>query len=234
MINVKYDKETDKFFVKGKINLGIIGEFENKEYGEGNIEIENTLQELLETIDTGEYLSLLGSLSAILKEESRDGESVALILQAYYNKKIQDLNDNIKQFNDCIWSQLFKYFMDVEWAFGENEETIAPEYRGQDWEEVVMPLYESKQEEIYEILSEYTNGSPNNGTIQKVDVEKKMREYFYMFNFDGLKENINCKHLGLYFSQMEFEFEDNWGQELFCSAVGTLKEDFSLKSWDNF
>ena len=124
--------------------------------------------------------------------------------------------------------------MDIGWAFWENEETIAPEYRGQDWEEVVMPLYESKQEEIYAILSEYTNGSPNNGTIQKVDVEKKMREYFYMFNFDGLKENINCKYLGLYFSFIEFEFEDNWGQELFCSTVGTLKEDFSLKDWINF
>ena len=146
MIHVKYDKETDKFLVKGKINLGIIGEYENKE----------------------------------------------------------------------------------------NEETIAPEYRGQNWEEVVMPLYESKQEEIYAILSEYTNGSPNNGTIQKVDIEKKMREYFYMFNFDGLKENINCKYLGLYFSFIEFEFEDNWGQELFGSTVGTLKEDFSLKDWINF
>lgn len=234
MITVKYDEETDKFLVKGKINLGIIGEYENKEYGEGNIEIENSLQEYLEIVETGEYVNLLGGLYPILKKSLRDGASVAETLQDYYNKKIQDLNKNVKQFNDCIWSQLFSFFMDVEFSFWENEETILPKYRGQDWEEEVMHLYNDKQEEIYAILEEYTNGSPNNGTIQKSDVEKKMREYFYMFNFDGLVENINSKYFGFDFGLIQFEFEDNWNQELFCSAVGTLNEDFSLREWDNF
>lgn len=180
---------------------------------------------MISRVNVADYIDLLGNLQNQLKDSYEDGQSVSLVLENYYNQKIQDLNDNIKQFNDCIWSKLFGYLMDIGWAFWENEETIAPEYRGQDWEEVVMHIYEDKQEEIYALLREYTDGSPNNGTIQKVDIEKKMREYFYMFNFDGLKENINCKHLGLYFSLLQFEFEDNWGQELFCSAVGTLKED---------
>lgn len=234
MINVIYAKETDSFLTKGTINLGILGSFENKEYGENNFEIENTLQEFLEIVDTGEYVSLLGDLYPLLKECSRNGEEVAIVLQEYYNRKLQNLNNNIKQFNDCIWAQLFSHLIGTDWAFWENEETIAPKYRGKDWEEEVMHIYKDKKKEIYAVLKEYTNGSPNNGTIQKVDVEKKMREYFYMFNFDGLIENINSYYCGLYFSLIEFEFEDNWNQELFCSATGTLNEDFSLRKWDNF
>lgn len=233
MITVKYDKGTDRFLVKGKVNLGIVGELENKEYGEENIEIKNTFEQLMKIVDAKD-IDLLGNLFILLKDNIKDGESVAAILEDYYNKKIADLNKNIKQFNDCIWSKLFEYLMDIGWPFWENEETIAPEYRGQDLEEEVMHLYNDKQDEIYAILKEYTNGSPNNGTIQKIDVEKKMREYFYMFNFEGLVKNIDSQYLGFNFNRIEFQFEDNWNQELFCSTVGTLNEDFSLINWDNF
>ena len=98
MIHVKYDKETDKFLVKGKINLGIIGDFENKEYGEGNIEIKNTFNHLMSRVNADDYMDLLGNLHHLLKDSHEDGEAVAFILEDYYNKKIQDLNKNIKQF----------------------------------------------------------------------------------------------------------------------------------------
>ena len=177
---------------------------------------------------------LLGNLYDYLKDGPEDGDAVAKILQDYYNKKIQELNQNTKQFNDLIWSQLFDWLLAIGFPFWEDERAIAPQYRGRDWSKEVEQLYTEKQDEILEILEEYTNSSPNNGTIQKPDVEKKMREYFYMFNFDGLMENINGKHFGFYLDFIEFEFDDNWDSSIFCSTVCSLSGDFSLREWNNF
>lgn len=233
MINVRYNKETDEFQVKGIVNLGIIGTFENKEYEDNNICIRYPLAILLNEV-TNKETKILGNLYYCLKDGARDGDSIARILQDYYNEKIQELNKNIKQFNDLIWSQLFDWFLAIDFAFWEDERAIAPQYRGSDWSEEVGRLYTEKQNEILEILKEYTNGSPNNGTIQKPDVEKKMREYFYMFNFDGLVENIHSKYLGFHFDFINFEFEDNWDASIFCATIGSLKGDFSLREWNNF
>lgn len=240
MIKVIYNKETDEFLAKGTISLG---KFENKDYDGTEIQLGDTLDDLLSMVDTGEYADLLGKLYPILQKGKRDGDSVALLLQEYYNDKIEELNRNIKQFNDLIWAQLFKHLMDIDGKFWKNENALAHEYRGQDWEEEVMRLYQDKQDEIYAILEDYTNWSANNGTIQKADVEKKMWEYFYMFNFDGLVESIVHKFIVFSYRFMAVEFSDNWGSalfhdsqgsEVFSSALAELDEDFSLHNWDNF
>lgn len=234
MIHVRYDKETDGFQVKGTVNLGILGTMENKEYCEDNIEIRETREDFLEMIDYKAYPSLMGNLYNCLKDKSRDGESIALILQDYYNEKLQELNKNMKQFNDMIWSQMFEWFIDLDYPFWEDERAIAPQYRGRDWSEEIEHLYKEKEDEIYEILQTYKCKIPNNGTVQKPDVEKKMREIFYMFNFDGLVENINIKLVRFYYDLLKFEFEDNWDASIFCSTVCSLNGDFSLKEWNNF
>lgn len=234
MISVRYDQEKDEFQVKGTVNLGIIGTFENKEYGEGNIHIENALWEFVNEADYNQSPNLTVNLYYRLKDGARDGDSVAMILQDYYNEKLQELSKNIKQFNDLIWSQMFYGFFAIGFPFWEDERALAPQYRGRDWSEEVEYLYTAKQNEICAILKEYIKESPNNGTLQKPNVEKEMREYFYMFNFDGLIENINRKYLGFYYDLIEFEFEDKWDQSIFSSACATLRGDFSLREWVNF
>lgn len=234
MINVRYDKETDGFQVKGTVNLGIVGTFENKEYDEDNIEIRETLEDFLGMIDYEECPELMGELYYQLKDGLRDGDSVATILQDYYNGKMQELNKNIKQFNDLIWSQMFDWFLAVGFEFWEDDRMIAPQYRGRDWSEEVEHVYTEKQHEIYEMLRAYNWKIPNNGTVKKPDIEKKMREYLYMFNFDGLIENIKGKYLRLYYDLIEFSFDDEWEQSIFSSAYASLGGDFSLREWNNF
>lgn len=235
MISIRYNKETDGFQVQGVVNLGILGNIENKEFTEDNIEIKKTLASYLSAVESNDdWSELLGNLFLRLKNGPKDGDSVAVILQDYYNEKIQELNKNIKQFNDMIWSQMFEWFLDIAYPFWEDERTIVPQYRGRDWSKEVDSLYTEKEGEIYEILQAYKLKSPNNGTVEKPDVEKLMREYFYMFNFDGLIENINIKYLGFYADFIEFEFEDNWDASIFCSTVGSLSGDFSLREWNNF
>lgn len=234
MIYIRYDKATDRFQVKGSINLGILGTIKNKEYGEANIEIRANLEDFLEMVDYKAYPRLAGNLYMCLKDQPRDGESVALILQDYYNEKLRELNKNVKQFNDMILSQMFEWFVDIAYPFWEDERAIAPQYRGRDWSEEVEYLYTEKQDEIYELLQAYKMESPNNGTVQKPDVEQKMREIFYMFNFEGLIDNINLYYFGFYYDLLEFEFEDNWDASIFCSTVCKLNSDFSVKEWNNF
>lgn len=234
MISIRYNHETEEFQVKGTVNLGIIGTFENKEYGEGNIHIDNALWEFVNEADYNQSPKLTGKLYYCLKDGQRDGDSIATILQNYYNEKLEELEKNIKQFNDLIWSQMFDWFLAVGFEFWEDERMLEPQYRGRDWSEEVEHVYTEKQHEIYEMLQAYKLGSPNNGTVQKPDIEKIMREYLYMFNFDGLIQNINRKYLRFYFDLIEFEFEDNWDASIFCSTVGSLSGDFSLKEWNNF
>ncbi len=49
MVSVKCEK--DKFLIKGTFDMGIIGVFENREYGEGNIEFCYNVRDLERAID---------------------------------------------------------------------------------------------------------------------------------------------------------------------------------------
>ena len=95
-------------------------------------------------------------------------------------------------------------------------------------------LGDKQKEAIFDKLGKFIKYSKKKSDKHITSYYMKMREYFYMFNFDGLVENIHSKYLGFHFDFINFEFEDNWDASIFCATIGSLKGDFSLREWNNF
>ena len=90
-------------------------------------------------------------------------------------------------------------------------------------------------QEVWEVdWSEYFYQVPNNGTVQKPNVEARLRELFPMFDFDGFFQSIIPEYVVLREEYISFQCSDGWGQELLCSAYDMLDEDLTFLEWHNF
>ena len=74
---------------------------------------------------------------------------------------------------------------------------------------------------------------PNNGTIEKPDLEGRLREQYPMFHFDALYEAIEQDCLYLSGRFMRFQFSDCWGRKLLDAAYDKLDENLTPLDWHN-
>ena len=107
---IKVIFENGHFNVKGTFSIGIAGVFENKDFGDENIEIRDTLEEILaELKDENSYRYI--PLFPYLNGREHDGASIAQGLEDYYNHKEMEIQENIKQINDGILFYLFYHIL---------------------------------------------------------------------------------------------------------------------------
>lgn len=225
MIEVIYSD--GKFLAKGTFSLGIAGVFENKDFNDKNIEIQDTLQYILEELEKEDSFAYQ-PLFPYLKGLEKNGASIARGLADYYNQKEIEAQQNIKQINDCILCNLFEHLEDCEYPFWEIEQAIVPRSLN---EQNIDSIYDT-EENVYEWADDFYR-KPNNGTISKTDVEGKLREMFPMFNFDGLYQSIIPEVMVLNGRFIEFQFSDSWGGDLFCCASDCFDENFTSCDWHN-
>lgn len=218
--------EGGKFLVKGTFSLGIVGVFENKDFYDTNIQIEATLDEILEERkkDSFHYHPMIPYL------KGNDGNTIACGLAAYYNQKEKEAQQNIKQINDCILCHLFEQLQNCEYPFWDIEGAVI----STDLDEQTINSIYDIEENISEWSFEYFEEKPNNGTVSKMDVEKELRKIFPMFNFDGLYQSIIPEGLVFDGKFIEVQFSDGWGQELLCGAYDRFDENFTSCEWNNF
>lgn len=222
----------DAFLVKGTWYMGIAGTYENKEFNEENITLEYGLSSILDDLEEDDDF-FWGPIFPLLKESKKDGDSIASVLTDYYNKKEEEIKKNIKQINSCIWINMFRNMVDCEYPFWETKEAITDEMREKYSDEAIKQIYSSVSDSIYKMYDEYYN-SPNNGTIEKTDVEAELRKLFPMFNFDGLIKSIKSEGLVLSGRFIQFQFSDTWGCDFLCSAYDSYDENFASTDWHNF
>ena len=217
----------DRFLAKGTFSMGIAGVFENKDFGDGNIEIDAGLQEILKELqkeDSFRYQPLF----PYLRGKGEDGEAIAGGLADYYNQKEREIKENVKQINDCILCYLFDNLEDCGYPFWEIEEAIVPG----SLDRVDVDAIYDNEECAYEWADDFYR-KPNNGTIEKTDVEGKLRNMYPMFNFDGLYQSIIPEGICFRGRFMEFQFSDGWGKDLFCSAYDRYDENLTSCDWHN-
>lgn len=216
-----------EFLAKGTVTLGLAGTYENKDFGEEHIEIRFDLAETLKELNK-EDSYFFKPLMPYLKDIPRDGDSIAKGLSEYYNQKENEAEKHVKEINDCLLYHLFENLEACEYPFWEIEDTVIPgSLDGIDPEETVytkMCVYDYKKF-FYE--------TPNNGTIEKIDLEAKLREGFPMFNFDALYENIEPEGISLSGRFLEFQFSDKWGATLYECAYDRFDENFTSCDWHN-
>lgn len=221
-----------EFFAKGSIDLGITGIHTNDTFDDDMISIMYcSYDELCTALETGDDFFFEPILPYLQKAEKSE-EGFAKALESYYNNKLEELQKNIKEINDCIWIHLFEDLVGCEYPFWEIEEAICPEYVDKYDEAYYSELYGKHSQRIYEMYDAFYD-LPNNGTMAKPDVEAELREMFPMFNFDGLIETIIPEGISLNGKYMSFQCSDNWGAELLCSAYDELDEDFKFTDWHN-
>lgn len=229
MVSVKC--ENDKFLIKGTFDMGIAGVFENKEYGEGNIEFCYSVRDLERAIDRD--MELWDGMKATFANVPHDSVSWAKVLEKEFNETEAKVQKNIKQINDYILYRLITQFLDVEQPFWEVEEAVLPEFADMDTKGIYKNLYDNKiWDTMDELYREYEE-APNDGSLHKTDVEALARRLFPMFHLDGLIATIVPDRLSLGGS-IGVQFYDGWEQEFFCHAMAEFDEKLALIAWDNF
>lgn len=210
------------FKAKGSFSLGIAGTFVNEDFdGEAIAFDEDMLDEILEDSDFLEPFI-----------ESDDPDEIAKGLAEYYNQKEREAAESIKQINGCILYHLFEDMEMRGYPFWEIEGAVLPGYlENHSKDEYNNIVY--KTDGNISGLYEYFDGKPNNGTIEKPDVEALVRKLYPMFNLDGFIKSIKPEYLHLNGEYISFQFSDGWGARIACAAYDELDEDFTSTDWHN-
>lgn len=230
MIEVKV--VNDEFVIKGSFALGIAGTYVNEEFGSDRIEILDTFEEVVEGCTEDGYC--WGILRGYLKEKELTKENVAQAISDYYNDLEKKVQACIKQINSNLLIRVFENmigcglgFWDVEGAYIKEK---MPNCIEEAYHEV---MYEPHWEEIDKLYAEY-DGTPNDNSQEKTDVEVRLRELFPMFNMDGLIAGVQPEMLSLKGKYISFQCSDSWNYEIMCSAYDRLDEKFCFTDWHNF
>ena len=213
---VKIYIEDGEIKVQGNVNLGYIGRFKDSQ-----IEILDSIEEIREW---GIVEDNLG--------EHCSNEEVIDFLNEYFNKFFEKIEKNIDNINGTFLLEAFidmdnceTNFMVIDGLFDEkkliygNEEDIA---------EIYNPVRTGLNS-----LSEYLE-TPNDGTIPKGHIERVLRSFYPMFNFDYFIANIVPENIGLDDGNISFQCSDNFDNEILCGTYAVLDEELAFSDWHNF
>ncbi len=222
-----------KFLVKGSFFMGNVGTFENSEYGEGNIAIGKGPKELMNDLEKA-YI-WMKPIRQLLESGPKDEESVAKMYEDYINGLEQTVRKNVKQVNDYFWYQLVNDLVDREIYFWEIEEAILPGFRGKCTEEECLDAYGNEElQDVRSKLYEEFEGTPNDGSLEKTDVEALIKKVFPMFNLDGLAAAIEPEYLCIEGGMLQLQFSDGWDNSFFCAAAVEFDDHLTPMDWNNF
>lgn len=227
MITIIY--KDGEFLAKGTWNFGIAGIFQNKEYGEGNINIGFSFDELCECLDKAYTYEKLASCMAGV---DRNGEEYARVLTDFYNRIERKMIDNQKLINNHILINVFENMNMCGNEFWENKETLTKEYKDKElsYDDVYTDEADKAILELYDAYYE----TPNDGSVEKPDVERILREKMPMFNFDELFATIKPEYCTLDVSSVCFQSSDGWDESIMCGAYDEFDEKLSGRDWHNF
>ena len=230
MIEVKViDNE---FVIKGSFSLGIAGTYVNEEFGSDQIQILDDYEDVIEDYTEGHYAWHV--LEPFLAGKELNEETVSRAIGEYYNAVEIKVQECIQQINSNLLVNVFddyvgcgKKFWEIEGAYIKEK---MPKCQENAYFEVICEPY---LDEISALYDEY-DGTPNNNTLEKKDVEARLREMFPMFNMDALIQSVKPEHLTLGGKKFSFQCSDSWDSQIMCGAYDKLDEDFTFTDWHNF
>lgn len=230
MIEVKViDNE---FVIKGSFALGVAGTYVNAEFGTEQIQILDSYEEVIGDYKNGHYA--WDVLKPYLAGKELNEETVSLAISEYYNVLEKKAQTCIAQINSNLLVNVFNHMIDCGNEFWEIEGACIKEKMPDcPKEEYAKVIYEPYWDEMSALYNEY-DGTPNNNTLEKTDVEARLRKMFPMFNMDALIQGVRPESLTLGGKQFSFQCSDSWKYQIMCSAYDELDENFTFTDWHNF
>lgn len=214
MIKIKF--VDDNVVVSGEFNFGYMGIYKDEQ-----IEIYGDISEIREWDIVEEHF-----------DSDFTDEQLADFLTEYFNAFEAKIQANIKQIND-------NFLLDAyEWAEGTgNEFWEVPEITNNEYLPEDMTDFDpyTFYEETWKIMDEYEN-KPNDGSIQKTDVEKFIREKLPLFNLDAFLAGIVPECMSFSDGSVTFQCSDSidFEHKILCSAYDELDENLVFCDWHNF
>lgn len=201
--------ETRALHVKGSFDFGYAGT-----YTDDQISFVDTLDEIREW-------------KAVPADAS--DEEILSYLNTYFNAFQEKILHNIKQVNDN-----FLLWLLVEMDAVGNEFWKIPALTvSSELPEDPQESYKRSADTLERIRQEYVY-SPNDGSMEKSDVEAFIRQNYPMLNLDGLLNAVVPECVCLMEGHVSFQCSDNLGLEILCSAYDELDENLAFTDWHNF
>lgn len=170
-------------------------------------------------------------------EEHFDGdftdEQLADFLTDYFNSFEDKIQANIKQVNNNFLINIYEYSMEgTGLEFWKEPSITNAEYLPENTDGFDPYAF---CEETWKIGEEY-NDTPNDGSMQKTDVEKFIREKMPLFNLDAFLAGIVPECMSLDDGRVSFQCSDSidFENKILCSAYNELDESLTFCDWHNF
>ena len=222
----------NEFFIKGSFDLGYAGKYVNEEFSNKGIEIIDTYEEVVE--DYSENYGLWYVLKPYLEGRYLNEDSVAKAIGEYYSELEKRVQMCIKQINDNLLIKVFDDMVGCGNEFWNIPKACIKENMPNCQEEAYNEvIYQPHWKEIDALSKDYYR-TPNNNSLKKSDVEKRLREIFPMFDMDAFIKGIKPEILCLQGKTFSFQCSDSWGKEIMCAAYDELDEEFTFTDWHNF
>jgi hypothetical protein len=202
--------------VKGALNLGYIGIFEDEQ-----IELDDTLEEIREWDIVTENL-----------DEDCTDEEIIEFLNQYFNSFADRITKNIDNINNTFLLYVFDDMINMETDFREIDELYIEEKNFYSSEMDISEIYKASGQALSSLAPYFE--MPNDGSTPKGHIETVLRACFPMFDLDCFIENIEPECIGLSDGSISFQCSDGFDNVILCGAYAVIDEDLSFSDWHNF
>ncbi len=240
LIQIKY--EDDKLYIKGIMDFGRLGTFENSTFLSHDDDASiflymgfSTFQEYQES----DNVELVKIITDYMQGKDETEENLCNAFAEYYthfNKKIQE---NQKFFLDTLLSYVFVELYAIAYPFWERNPELVIQEKMPKVDELEENecfedlIYNEATKVLEDLHDEFFDNIPNDGSIKKPDMEKEIAKLFPMFDLEKFIKSIKAEFLSLKENSFSIQFSDNLENSILVGAYMNFDTEFSVNEWDN-
>ena len=201
--------------ITGSLDLGYMGRYKDSE--------------IMLYDDTPETIRRWRIVRDRVGEDASD-EAVSACLTEYFNAFAQKIAKNRKQINDNFLIRVFFDMQIISYPFWEIKGLTRREFLPPNPEKTVYQPFG----EAWRAAEPAYWQTPNDGSLDKPEIEARLRRDFPALNLDALLESIVPECAVLADGRISFQCSDGFGEEILCGAFDTMDETLAFLDWHNF
>ena len=212
---IRISIKNNMFQIIGAFDFGYIGLYQD---------------DMIQIVDEPDEVREWDIVTQALDSENCTDDELAAFIENYINELQDNIKKNIKQVNDNFLLRVFSAMEAVGNEFWKFKDLTISELLPENPENEV---YQPNNKTMTELQNEY-NDSPNDGSIQKTDVEALFVKLFQMFDLRKFIQGIEPECICLTDGYLSFQCSDKFKKSVLCSAYDNLDKNLRFTDWHNF